>query len=96
MSNAGAAAHHPSSSSNNSAETLRLPDVGIHSDGASPELVARDAHGEIEILGNLPAPGVLDDDDEGVMHDQEERKSEFSIFTFILFSFLSVSGEWGN
>ncbi|EEY14044.1 predicted protein [Verticillium alfalfae VaMs.102] len=59
------------SSSNGSAETLRLPDVDIHSD--STELVVRDKHGEIEI-GDLPM-GVLDDGEEG-MHDIEESKVE--------------------
>ncbi|CRK39839.1 hypothetical protein BN1723_015579 [Verticillium longisporum] len=57
------------SSSNGSAETLRLPDVDIHSD--LTELVVRDKHGEIEI-GDLPM-GVLDDGEEG-MHDVEESK----------------------
>ncbi|ROT39168.1 hypothetical protein SODALDRAFT_153537 [Sodiomyces alkalinus F11] len=70
----------PSSSSNNSAETLRLPNMDIHSDDASPELVVRNTHGEIEIFGDLPISGMLDDGDEGVLHDQEEPKSEFFFF----------------
>ncbi|KAM0324067.1 hypothetical protein ACHAQA_008256 [Verticillium albo-atrum] len=59
------------SSSNASTETLRLPDVDIHSDAT--ELVVRDKHGEIEI-GDLPM-GALDDGDDGV-HDLEESKVE--------------------
>jgi hypothetical protein len=39
----------------------------------SGDVVVRDRNGDI-VIGELPMAGVLDDGDEGVMHDQEESK----------------------
>lgn len=86
-----------SSGSANSAETVRLPlsesVVGIDHGAiiSEPlEIVVRDKHGEIE-MGELPML-VLDDADEGFMHDQEETKSACFTSLFIstspIFAFL--------
>lgn len=56
------------------AEMLRM--AGTQGgDGGVPDIVVRDRNGDI-VIGELPMAGVLDEEDEGVMHDQEESKRE--------------------
>lgn len=58
-----------------SVEAMRLA-----AENESNDIVVRDRNGEIEI-GELPMAGMLDEADEGVMHDQEESKRMFSAMT---------------
>ncbi|KAH7363103.1 hypothetical protein B0T11DRAFT_91086 [Plectosphaerella cucumerina] len=72
-----ASSTHPGSaipSEESASEMLRMGTPG--SGGSeSGDVVVRDRNGDI-VIGELPMAGVLDDGDEGVMHDQEESKQE--------------------
>lgn len=55
-----------------SAEAIRM----AAAENEDSDFIVRDRNGDIEI-GELPMAGVLDEGDEGVMHDQEESKRMF-------------------